>query len=1358
MHIRDKVFLVVNCARLITQLAKRIIFCIIAFSIQVIVVPVNAVVILRRVIRQYGGCRQAQIILAFVERNIVVQRFSLVFNGQCAIHEGYQIVALNLRLSGSGNSFVFCRRNRTVYPDRVNSGCVAVTFIFCRLFTGEVILNCIISKRTSNRCFECRIFSTDIVRPRLIDHGYSHSCRADCQIASHIADVVVGRRFAYRRAARHDLTRVRARVGLLPVQRDARQSVPALQAAYFYLLFNRFIYRIDRVVFALGFAVIRIGLILRCDRQVRCTDGHLKRVTHCPSDRIVAVTILELALIQLCLMRASILAAHAGRSRVAEQLRIEPCVFTTRTYCSVVRLNAAVIFLLFDRAAVYRRHQRCGTYNQRAIGNRVVIVRLARLDLVAHSADIRNARNCCAPGHSVVSAVCDCRVSLALVLRSAVMGVAVIRAIVTHRFDAHVCRCDRQRAEVFRDLVVIRVHFAPRNRVGVRFTANVRDRSGRFDAYGIRFAFNQSADLCRRVRQFLSVVCSAAAARCHGYCLRVHGHRHRRGAVIIVAVCRQNLIRYAACIRNARSAGCPRFVIIRPILDGRAFRYFNRRAMGRSVICSGIPFCADRHIGLGHNQRAIGNRVVIVRLARLDLVAHSADIRNARNCCAPGHSVVSAVCDCRVSLALVLRSAVMGVAVIRAIVTHRFDAHVCRCDRQRAEVFRDLVVIRVHFAPRNRVGVRFTANVRDRSGRFDAYGIRFAFNQSADLCRRVRQFLSVVCSAAAARCHGYCLRVHGHRHRRGAVIIVAVCRQNLIRYAACIRNARSAGCPRFVIIRPILDGRAFRYFNRRAMGRSVICSGIPFCADRHIGLGHNQRAIGNRVVVIRLARLDLVVHSTDIRNARSCCAPGHSVVSAVCDCRVGLALVLRSAVMGAAVIHVVVAHCFDAHISRSDRQRAFRIGHIIIGRNSCDFSPVRCCQITLGAVCHIRNRRCSPQSRPNSRLIICIQCARNDVFAVQRLSVIGLAVRLGRNAQRQRVIDGNNSVAIRDGNRLNRIVAVNSQVNALIGCYRFAGSLRSIGSRLDLILSNLGLGSLQIMMNCVIVGTGSFLICCSVDCIACYVSQLRIPVIKSVILVSSRRFGRCALRQYDIFCLRAVFVLGCRFQNTLPVFVHKGNRIGCYLAGIVQIENSVCFSSGIVQFVDICCSDIGVVRRKRCASQVLRDVGINRISLAKPQTGNVIRIKNIIVYNACKVFRIRNLNETKLNLFGSRCIFACDNPVCQIVISVRIIMLISGEFLLGNLILNLLISANADRIGIEHNLFIVVRVSRRNNIPNRVCRECRRGGTVRGHIDYVVELCGICYILRNCRKRFIFIISVIFIILPAGKLVRTHAA
>ena len=54
------------------------------------------------------------------------------------------------------------------------------------------------------------------------------------------------------------------------------------------------------------------------------------------------------------------------------------------------------------------------------------------------------------------------------------------------------------------------------------------------------------------------------------------------------------------------------------------------------------------------------------------------------------------------------------------------------------------------------------------------------------------------------------------------------------------------------------------------------------------------------------------------------------------------------------------------------------------------------------------------------------------------------------------------------------------------------------------------------------------------------------------------------------------------------------------------------------------------------------------------------------------------------------------------------------------------------------------------------CMSCGRrcGSTIRGGIHHFIELCGICYILRNRRKLFIFIISVMVLIHPAGKLIR----
>ena len=107
--------------------------------------------------------------------------------------------------------------------------------------------------------------------------------RFDCQISRYIADAVVAGRFANFRNARNDLTFVYFRVGLLAVQRDARQSVIALQAIRYNLRKN--VLSVDRVILTLESSVVGVFLRLRCDRQRSLLDRQISRYI---ADAVVA--------------------------------------------------------------------------------------------------------------------------------------------------------------------------------------------------------------------------------------------------------------------------------------------------------------------------------------------------------------------------------------------------------------------------------------------------------------------------------------------------------------------------------------------------------------------------------------------------------------------------------------------------------------------------------------------------------------------------------------------------------------------------------------------------------------------------------------------------------------------------------------------------------------------------------------------------------------------------------------------------------------------------------------------------------------------------------------------------------------
>ena len=258
---------------------------------------------------------------------------------------------------------------------------------------------------------------------------------------------------------------------------------------------------------------------------------------------------------------------------------------------------------------------------------------------------------------------------------------------------------------------------------------------------------------------------------------------------------------------------------------------------------------------------------------------------------------------------------------------------------------------------------------------------------------------------------------------------------------------------------------------------SVVHIFVVFKADRELfaALRDRQRAVDHRDVVVRrhvgLASLD---HYSRFRRDRA------RILASFNAARAELYVVRVAAHQAntfrsrrhfyrvdrdrAAGIDLGLALAGERHRTLRDRQRAGSVSNTIIGRNFGNSRLISRSQILLGALADIGDRGSRAESSFNC-LGIAAQFTGNCVRTVQRLTVIDLAVGLGRDRQRQRVVDGDFVAVNADRDRLARVVAVDRQVLPLIGRDRRRGILGPDRLLRNHILRDLGRGTLQVMVD-----------------------------------------------------------------------------------------------------------------------------------------------------------------------------------------------------------------------------------------------------------------------------------------------------
>ena len=179
---------------------------------------------------------------------------------------------------------------------------------------------------------------------------------------------------------------------------------------------------------------------------------------------------------------------------------------------------------------------------------------------------------------------------------------------------------------------------------------------------------------------------------------------------------------------------------------------------------------------------------------------------------------------------------------------------------------------------------------------------------------------------------------------------------------------------------------------RSAVVNLLIISG----GQRHGALGHLEGAVVGSIVIVRIRCLDLIFNRAKIRNARNRICPGRTTIGAVLNGRTLGHRRSRATIVGFAIVFSAVINSLDGHVGLGDGQRARRVGHSIVTRNTCDSSLFFLSQVVLRALGDVGDRR-SFAERLFDSACVAIKRTRNGILTIQRRSVIRLAVRLGYN-------------------------------------------------------------------------------------------------------------------------------------------------------------------------------------------------------------------------------------------------------------------------------------------------------------------------------------------------------------------------
>ena len=299
---------------------------------------------------------------------------------------------------------------------------------------------------------------------------------------------------------------------------------------------------------------------------------------------------------------------------------------------------------------------------------------------------------------------------------------------------------------------------------------------------------------------------------------------------------------------------------------------------------------------------------------------------------------------------------------------------------------------------------------------------------------------------------------------------------------ADVLDRRGGGGP-LAVAHLVLDGGALGHAGHGAGGvvlgvvDALVAGGVD---GEGAGLGDGQVSVSVRNLIVVGRGTNHSVRRND------CSSIGSSVCLLACkrDARQGVIALeaadgnIRIEVVGIGafgtllltVVGIGLRLCCNGKGSLVDGQGARCIRNRVIVRNTRDCSLILGGQIILRALGNVSNRRSSTESSSDG-IRIAAELTRNGIRTIQRSSVVGLAVGLRRNRQRQRVIDRDDVTVGRHRNRLPRVVAVNRKVLLLIGGNRSSGVIGTDGLLRRHVVSNLGRGALKVVVH----GDGSLI-------------------------------------------------------------------------------------------------------------------------------------------------------------------------------------------------------------------------------------------------------------------------------------------
>ena len=166
-----------------------------------------------------------------------------------------------------------------------------------------------------------------------------------------------------------------------------------------------------------------------------------------------------------------------------------------------------------------------------------------------------------------------------------------------------------------------------------------------------------------------------------------------------------------------------------------------------------------------------------------------------------------------------------------------------------------------------------------------------------------------------------------------------------------------------------------------------------------------------------------------------------------------------------AVVFPALAAARQSYSLRIDRQRTRDIRNNIIGRNAGNSRLFSLSQILLGALADIGDRRSRAERGFDSRTVA-LQRAFNGVSTIQRRAVVGLAVGLGLDRQRQRIVNDDRVPVDRHSDRRDWLGRQSIALIRRIECGCGLGSVAfTDGDVFRHIIRDRGRGALQVVVN-----------------------------------------------------------------------------------------------------------------------------------------------------------------------------------------------------------------------------------------------------------------------------------------------------